>query len=237
MTGAARLSSPVMLGAIGLLLVLPWLIGAEYYLHIAITALVFVILATSLDLLVGYSGLLSLGHTAFFAFGAYAAALLYLHFGVPLWITLFVSGGFAALIAWLLGLLVLSVRGHRFVIMTVVFAEMGRLIAYNWTDLTHGQVGLPGIRPPVLSIPGVIHIDFAYRPAYYYLALFVTVACVAIIWRIADSPRQAVSIHSGLRPRPSSSALSLRGWPARSMPITTASSARICFISATRRPC
>jgi branched-chain amino acid transport system permease protein len=188
MKAAARLSSPLLLGTIGLLLILPWLIGAEYYLHIAITALVFVILATSLDLLVGYAGLLSLGHTAFFAFGAYAAALLYLHFGVPLWITLFVSGGFAALIAWLLGLLVLSVRGHRFVIMTLVFAEMGRLIAYNWTDLTHGQVGLPGIRPPVLSIPGLVHIDFAYRPAYYYLALFVTVACVAIIWRIADSP-------------------------------------------------
>jgi len=86
MKGAARVSSPVMFGAVGLLLlVLPWLIGSGYYLHIAITSLVFVILATSLDLLVGYSGLLSLGHTAFFAFGSYAAALLYLHFGVPLW--------------------------------------------------------------------------------------------------------------------------------------------------------
>src|SRR5260370_3678403 len=70
MKGAARVSSPVMFGAVGLLLlVLPWLIGSGYYLHIAITSLVFVILATSLDLLVGYSGLLSLGHTAFFAVG------------------------------------------------------------------------------------------------------------------------------------------------------------------------
>jgi branched-chain amino acid transport system permease protein len=112
MKGAARVPSAVMFGAVGLLLlVLPWLIGSGYYLHIAITSLVFVILATSLDLLVGYSGLLSLGHTAFFAVGAYAAALLYLHFGMPLWITLFVSGAVASLIAWLLGLLVLSVRG------------------------------------------------------------------------------------------------------------------------------
>src|SRR3979490_93274 len=170
MTGAARLSAPVMLGTIALLLALPWLIGAEYYLHIAITALVFVILATSLDLLVGYSGLLSLGHTAFFAFGGYAAALLYLHFGVPLWGTMFASGAFAAVIAWLLGLLVLNVRGHRFVITTVIFAEIGRLIAYNWTDLTNGQIGLPEIRPPVLDIPGLLHIDFGVRSAYYYLA-------------------------------------------------------------------
>src|ERR1700716_4303373 len=96
MKGASRLSSPVMFGAVGLLLlVLPWLIGSGYYLHIAISSLVFVILATSLDLLVGYSGLLSLGHTAFFAVGAYAAALLYLHFGVPLWGTMFASGAFA----------------------------------------------------------------------------------------------------------------------------------------------
>jgi branched-chain amino acid transport system permease protein len=170
------------------LLCLPWLLGSDYYLHVAIISLVFVILATSLDLLVGVSGLLSLGHTAFFAFGAYAAALLYLHYGIPLWITLFASGAFAALIAWLLGLLVLNVRGHRFVITTIVFAEIGRLIAYNWTELTHGQIGLPGIRPPKLAIPGLVTIDFEWRPAYYYLALCVAAVCVLIIWRIAHSP-------------------------------------------------
>jgi branched-chain amino acid transport system permease protein len=171
-----------------ILLILPRLVGIDYYLHVAIVCLVFVILAVSLDLLVGYCGLLSLGHTAFFAFGAYAAALLYLHFGAPLWITLFASGAFAALIAWLLGLLVLGVRGHRFVITTIIFAEIGRLIAYNWTDVTHGQVGLPGIRPPVLSIWGVLEINFASRAAYYYLALAITTVCVAVMWRIAHSP-------------------------------------------------
>ncbi len=172
MKGPGRLPAGVLFGLVGLvLLILPRLIGTDYYLHVAIVSLVFVILATSLDLLVCYAGLLSLGHTAFFAFGAYAAALLYLHLGVPLWGTLFVSGAFAAAIAWLLGLLVLNVRGHRFVITTIIFAEIGRLIAYNWTDLTQGQIGLPGIRPPVLDIPGLLHIDFGSRSAYYYLAL------------------------------------------------------------------
>jgi len=170
------------------LLVLPRLVGTDYYLHVAIMALIFVVLATSLDLLVGYSGLLSLGHTAFFAFGAYAAALLFLHAGLPLWVTLFAAGAFAALIAWLLGLLVLSVRGHRFVITTVVFAEIGRLVAYNWTDVTHGQIGLPGIRPPVLAIPGLIRIDFADRASFYYLALVIVTLCVVVMWRIAHSP-------------------------------------------------
>jgi branched-chain amino acid transport system permease protein len=178
----------LLLPAAAVLLILPRLIGSDYYLHVANISLVFVFLATSLDVLVGYSGLLSLGHTAFFAFGAYAAALLYLHFKIPLWGTLFVSGAVAGSIAWLLGLLVLNVRGHRFVITTVVFAEIGRLIAYNWTDLTHGQIGLPGVRPPVLSIPGVLRIDFEWRPAYYYLALIITTICVSIMWRIVHSP-------------------------------------------------
>jgi branched-chain amino acid transport system permease protein len=169
-------------------LVLPRLIGTDYYLHVAIMSLIFVVLATSLDLLVGYAGLLSLGHTAFFAFGAYAAALLFLHAGWPLWLTLFAAGAFAALIAWLLGLLVLNVRGHRFVITTVMFAEIGRLIAYNWTEVTHGQIGLPGIRPPVLNIPGVVRIDFTDRGSFYYLALVIATLCVVAIWRIAHSP-------------------------------------------------
>jgi len=172
----------------GVLLFAPWLVGTDYYLHIAIMSLVFVILATSLDILVGYSGLLSLGHTAFFAFGAYAAALLYLHFGIPLWGTLFAGGAVAALIAWVLGLLILNVRGHRFVITTVVFAECGRLVAYNWTSLTNGQIGLSGIRPPVLDIPGLPRIDFNSRAAYYYLALAVATICVTIILRIVQSP-------------------------------------------------
>ncbi|RXT33368.1 branched-chain amino acid ABC transporter permease [Bradyrhizobium betae] len=171
-----------------ILLVLPRLIGTDYYLHIAIISLVFVILATSLDILVGYSGLLSLCHTAFFAFGAYAAALLFLHFQMSLWLTMFAGGVFAASIAWLLGLLVLSVRGHRFIITTVIFAEIGRLIAYNWTDLTQGQIGLSGIRPPVFDLPGLPRIDFSSREAYYYLALVVTTTCVTIIWRITHSP-------------------------------------------------
>jgi len=179
---------PVLVVLAALLLALPWLIGSGYYLHVAIISLVFVILAASLDLLVGFSGLLSLGHAAFFGFGAYAAALLFLNFGCPLWITLFASGGFTAAIAWLVGRLVLNVRGHRFVIVTVVLAEIGRLVAYNWTDLTHGQVGLPGIRPPVLAIPGLPRIDFALRPAYYYLALIVAACCVTLIWRITQSP-------------------------------------------------
>lgn len=170
-----------------LLLVLPLLTGPDYYLHIAVISLVFVILATSLDLLVGVSGLLSLGHAAFFAIGAYAAALLFLDAGWPLWINLFAGGAVSAAIAYALGLVMLGVRGHRFVIITVVFAELGRLVAYNWTDVTRGQLGLSGIRSPVLVLGGTT-IDFGDRPTFYYLALAVAVVSVAFLWRLVHSP-------------------------------------------------
>ena len=169
------------------LLILPILTGPDYYLHVAITALIFVILATSLDLLVGVSGLLSLGHTAFFAIGAYTAALMFLRWGLPLWVNLFAGGALAAAIAGALGVVMLGVRGHRFVIITIAFAEIGRLVAYNWTDVTHGQVGLPGIRAPILSLFGWT-VDFGQRPNYYYLALLITSLCVALMWRLVHSP-------------------------------------------------
>lgn len=184
--------SPLSLASLSIfvatLVGLPWLIGTDYYLHIAIVALIFVILAASLDLVVGWSGMLSLCHNAFFAFGAYVAALLFLHCGWQLWITIFAAALFAALLSWLLGLLVLNVRGHRFVIATVIFAEIGRLVAYNWTDLTHGQIGLSGIRPPTINLAGVLTVDFSSRTAFYYLALAIAALSVLLIWRLTQSP-------------------------------------------------
>ena len=126
---------------------LPWLIGG-YHLHLLIMAAIFAILAASLGLVIGYAGLLSLGHTAFFGIGAYTSALLFLKFGVSMWWGMLAAAALSSLMAFLLGALILRVRGNRFVIVTVAFAEIMRLIAHNWVDLTRGQMGLPGILPP-----------------------------------------------------------------------------------------
>ncbi len=178
---------PLAAGA-AFLLVLPLVLGEGYHLHLLIMAAIFVILAASLDLIVGVCGLLSLGHAAFFGIGAYTSALLFLHFGLPMWGGMAAAAIMSATGAFLLGILVLKVRGHRFVISTVAFAEILRITAFNWTELTHGQMGLPGILPPVIEIPGIGTIDLVSKVAFYYVAVTVATISVLILRRIAHSP-------------------------------------------------
>lgn len=166
----------------------PLVLGEGYHLHLLIMATIFAIVAAGLDVTVGYGGLLSLGHAAFFGIGAYASALLFLNIGVPMWGGLFAAGGLAALAAFLLGSMILKIRGHRFVITTVAFAEIARLVAYNWTDLTRGQRGLPGILPPVIDIPGLGTIDFVSKTAFFYVTVVIAVISIGVMLRLVHSP-------------------------------------------------
>jgi branched-chain amino acid transport system permease protein len=171
-----------------LLVAAPFVIGQGYELHLLIIAAIFTIVASSLSLLVGYAGLLSLGHAAFFGLGAYVSALLFLRLGVSMWGGLLCAAAISALAAWLVGGLVLKVRGNRFIITTVAFAEIMHLVAVNAVGLTRGQMGLDGVAAPKLEIPGLGVIDFGTKIAFYYLAVAMAALCVAVIARIVRSP-------------------------------------------------
>jgi branched-chain amino acid transport system permease protein len=175
-------------GGVLLLVAAPFVIGQGYELHLLIIAAIFTIVASSLSLLVGYAGLLSLGHAAFFGLGAYVSALMFLRLGVSMWGGLICAAAFSALAAWLVGGLVLKVRGNRFIITTVAFAEIMHLVAVNAVGLTRGQMGLDGVAAPKLAIPGLGVIDFGTKLAFYYLAVTIAALCVAIIARIVRSP-------------------------------------------------
>jgi branched-chain amino acid transport system permease protein len=169
-------------------LAVPLILDNGYFMHIAVMALIFVILAVSLDIVLGLAGLLSLGHTAFYAVGAYVAALMAIHWGTSFWINIFVAAAVAGVLAYLLGLVVLNVRGHRFVITTIAFAELGRLVAYNWTEVTGGQIGLPGIPQPTLNIPGLPDFIFNTQSSFYYLAGAIALAAILLAKWISRSP-------------------------------------------------
>mgnify|MGYP001171556608 CR=1 FL=1 len=171
-----------------LLLALPFVLGEGYELHLLIVAAIFTMLASSLSLVVGHAGLLSLGHAAFFGIGAYASALLFLRLGVPMWGGIIGAGLGSALAAYLVGALVLRVRGNRFIITTVAFAEITRIVVLNAVGLTRGQMGLPGIAAPIVSIPGIGTIDFGHKTAFYYVALAGAALCVWTVARIVRSP-------------------------------------------------
>src|SRR5262245_39406329 len=109
------------------LLALPLIGVDDYYLHLLVMAGLFYVLAAGMNLLLA-SGQLNLGHTAFFGLGAYASGLLGVHYGLsPLW-TLPAGALFSGIAGWLLGLVTLRLRGAYFVLVTIGFAEVIRLV-------------------------------------------------------------------------------------------------------------
>lgn len=171
------------------LLAVPLLGTDGYILHIVIMFAIFAILAASLDLIVGVSGLLSLGHTAFFGLGAYGSALLYLHTGVGQFGGMIVGAALAAGAALVLGAIILNVRGHRFVITTVAFAEIMRLVSLNWMSVTNGRSGLAGVFAPTIDIPGLGVIDFNDKVVFYYFVFAIAGLSIWTLHSISHSPK------------------------------------------------
>lgn len=145
-------------GGIALAAAVPWLAQSPYLLAVLTSAGIFIIAAISLNLLLGYTGQLSLGHAAFFGIGAYASALTTLGFDAgigfglratldpqPVWLGFLAALVVAGLFGWALGRLSFRVRGAYFVIVTVSFAQVVRMVALNWVELTQGPMALNNI--------------------------------------------------------------------------------------------
>lgn len=176
------------LAILAALVAAPFALGESYGLHLLIIAGIFAILASSLALIVGQAGLLSLGHAAFFGLGAYTSALLYLNFGLSMWGGLLAAFLVSAAAAFLIGALVLRVRGNRFIITTVAFAEISRLVVLNSVDVTRGQMGLAGIKAPVIEIPGLVRVDLNTKVWFYFVVLAALLLCLATVRRLVRSP-------------------------------------------------
>ncbi len=120
----------------------------SYILNLAITIGIYAILTMSLDLLVGYTGLLSLGHAAFFGIGAYAAGLAALA-GLHAWLTIPLAALVAAAVAALVAIPALRLRGDYFVLGTFGISMIASSVFENWVDVTGGPYGVYGIPSPV----------------------------------------------------------------------------------------
>jgi branched-chain amino acid transport system permease protein len=171
-----------------------------YALHVLILTGIFIIAAMSLNLLLGYTGQLSLGHVAFFGIGAYVSSLVSLGFEVhllpnwvvslepkPVWLAMLCGVALAGLSGWVIGRVSFKVRGAYFVIVTVSFAEVVRLVALNWVELTQGPMALNNIPALRLAIPGVAELAFLRKSANYWLTLIVAVLCYVLIRRLVHS--------------------------------------------------
>lgn len=181
-----RTAAAAMLGGLIALLLLPLLVG-QYLVYLAIQILILALFSLGLNLLFGYTGLLSFGQAGFYAVGAYVCAKVLL--AVPS-LLLGVLAGCAAATAVSLVLGVLSVRHTRiyFSMLTLAFGMMIYSIAWQWREFTGGDDGLVGIPRAPLGIPGLPAVGLGTIERYYYFVLVVTVLAVWAMYRLVHSP-------------------------------------------------
>lgn len=141
--------------------------------------------AASLDLLIGYSGLLSLGHGGYLGVGIFATGLLAEHVTANLFAQLGVAVGAAALVACATGLLAARSRGAYFLMLTLAVGQLLFLLAFYWTSVTGGSNGISGLPAPRLGIHGGV---IAGNRNVYYYVLVVFVVGYALLRLIVGSP-------------------------------------------------
>lgn len=167
---------------IGLVLVMLPLFMGDYVVHVMNQIGIIIILVSSLNLIVGYTGQLSFAHVGLFAVGAYTSAILTTAYGFSFWMALPLGALAAAMIGFLIGLPSLRFQTHFFAIVTLAFAEIIRLAIYNGGSLTGGPNGIYSIPFP----NNILGLDFTQRGNFYYiiwLAAAVTVLSIYLITR------------------------------------------------------
>ena len=165
------------------LLLLPQIVSV-YYQDVLTKVLIFAIFAMSLDLVMGYTGLISFGWAAFFGMSGYMVGILTLHYGwTSFWLVLPVALLVTAALAAGIGYLSLRVSGVYFLLVTMAFAQLLLIVATKWYTVTGGRDGLIGIPRPDL---GFIEIDWT-NLNYYYCVMIGFIICFLILHRIARS--------------------------------------------------
>lgn len=192
--GPRRRNSMILLGLLALALVVPAAVGSARWVTLFTVVVIYVVLASGLNIVVGFTGLLDLGYVAFYAIGAYYTAIIFnnvLKDGLGLdisgfwwltWVNMLMGGIIAACAGAILGYPTLRVRGDYLAIMTLGFGEIIRIIATNWVGLTRGPSGISGIPKP--AVPGF---EFSSGLSLYYLGLALALVSLWAIARIVRS--------------------------------------------------
>ncbi len=177
----------IALAALGVMLfLLPLFWSDEFYLNLIINTYLQIILAVSLNMVIK-TGKLSIAHAAFMGIGGYTSALSVMRLGLPYLVALPLSGLMGALIAILVGRLLLKLQGVYFVLVTFAFGEVVRLFFVNLVEPFGGPTGITNIPPPKISLFPGTGIVFLSKVSYYYLVLTVMILTLLIIGRIYRS--------------------------------------------------
>jgi len=155
----------------------------NYLIHLLILVGIYSILVISLNLAMGFTGLLNIGHVAFYGIGAYTSALLTLNLHFPFWIAIIISGIIASLFGLILAAPTLKLKGDYLALATLGFAIIIESIFKNWTSLTRGPLGIPGIPHPSLF-------GFEFSSLFSYLILVIIFVLITyfVIERLVKAP-------------------------------------------------
>ena len=156
---------------------------SQYYLYLTIKIIVWALFAMSFNLVLGYGGMMSFGHAAFFGSGAYTCALLLVKTSCPPALAFMAAPVAAALVGLVVGYFSVRIRGvFYFATLTLSFAQLLYILAYKWRSFTYGDDGIQGI-----PVPEMLSTLDTYVNCYFF-ALIITLICIYILWRIVRSP-------------------------------------------------
>ena len=186
---AARRRVPWALGVFLALLLVPWL-GSRFVTFLATEIVILALFATSLNLLLGTTGLVSFGHAAYFGIGAYACAILMKTHGVPFPLALAAAGAIAGAFAIAFGFFCVRSTRIYFAMLTLAFAQIAWAVCFKWNAVTGGEQGFNNVPYPSLEWMDALPLLSALRVAdrYYLVALLVVGACFVALRRISASP-------------------------------------------------
>lgn len=183
MTAVVARAPVIALAVVGLLLIAAPPFLSSFMLSLLTQALIYAILAMSLDIILGYTGLSSLGHAAYLGLGAYAVGILTTRFGASFWTGLLVGVALALVVAAVFGLVALRATGVYFLMITLALGMVVWGLANRWVSMTAGDNGIAGVPRPTL-----FGWSLASGQAYYYFVLAGFVLAFLLLRRVVRSP-------------------------------------------------
>ncbi|MFH1115604.1 MAG: branched-chain amino acid ABC transporter permease [Pseudomonadota bacterium] len=176
----------LVLAELAALVAAPWIVTDPFYVHLMIMVLMWTVLGASWNVLGGFAGQVSFGHSAFLGAGAYTTMILYLSLGISPWYGILMGGLAAAIIAIPIGLICFRLRGPYFALSTLAVAEIIRLVALNWESLTNGPVGLLITTLPPVTLAGT-PLNWESKTPFYYIIAVLAVGSLAAVAFLARS--------------------------------------------------
>jgi branched-chain amino acid transport system permease protein len=174
---------------LALLVAAPFVLGTTYWRGILVVCAMNVLLALSLNLVLGYTGQLNLGQAAFFGIGAYTSTILIKTYSWNFWLACIAAMGLAGLVGVILAAFAVRLRGHYLGIASLGFAVITYQILVNWESMTEGVRGIYGIMgPPAIAIPGLPPISFSNQVSLFYLVAGIAFVVYLILDNIVRSP-------------------------------------------------